>query len=662
MNGEGDDGLLLNFTSSGSKPKSRQKLSWNERRQKSRQQVDHTEPSKEPDSRIERLPNKKREKAPKRQANPEDRAPESFKRRKKETSEDHLWQERKELDGNTFLSSLFSSNPEVIESQNIREEDSLQKESSNAPLGQSNFQALDVNPKIVAHLHHKMAIEHPTMVQRAALPVLYQSDKDVVVVAETGSGKTLAYLLPILSRLMSQQNLARFSGVFAVIVAPTRELANQIYNVCELAGRCCRWLVPGLVIGGENKHHEKSRLRKGVNILIGTPGRIADHFGNTKALNLAEVRWVVLDEGDRLMELGFEETLTTILSTIRNHSRLISSKYSSLPSRCTHVLCSATMSSATDRLKTLALTSPIWVRETVEEQAPAQLQQQIVIVPAKLRLVTLAAYLKRCSRRVAVFFSCADSVDFHYALFRGHMETDETYGPATTLETGNQNIKVFRLHGSLSQPQRARTLAEFARSDGVSILCCTDVASRGLDVAIDHVVEYDPPFTVDDHLHRVGRTARAGKRGSAVLFLLPAEKEYAEKVSGVHGESLPASPYNSILSHGFGGQWQDNATTWHLNMERLLLKDESLHVFGTKAFTSHIRAYTTHSSEERKIFNLHDLHLGHLAKSFALRETPSELKSKGEKKKPAAAKPLSAKEAMLAAAKKHMATEDYNLA
>lgn len=661
MNEEGNDGLLLNFTSSGTKPKPKKKLSWNQRQQESRQRVEQPSRPQEHSKKTEESSAKKPQILGKRTTNSEQKSRDPVKKRKKDAPVDDAWQERKKLDGDTYMSSLFTSNPEVNYDTNAPKESS-ERSSSNAPLGGSSFPALDLDSRLVAHLHEKMAIDHPTVVQRAALPTLYKSERDVVIVAETGSGKTLAYLLPILSRLMTQPNLSRSSGVFAVIIAPTRELATQIYNVCELAGRCCRWLVPGLVIGGENRNHEKSRLRKGVNILIGTPGRIADHFGNTKALNLAEVRWVVLDEGDRLVELGFEETLTTILSTIRNQSMLKYSAFHSLPTHCINVLCSATMSSSTDRLKTLALTSPIWVRENSEEQAPAQLKQQIVVIPAKLRLVTLAAYLKQCSGRVAIFFSCSDSVNFHYALLRGQMNPDETFGPVNTLDMKSQDVKVFRLHGSLTQTQRAQTLSAYAKSEGLSILCCTDVASRGLDVAIDHVIEYDPSFTVEDHLHRVGRTARAGKQGSALLFLLPAEQEYAEKISGTHGEALPTVPYASILSQGFGSQWQDNATTWHLNMERLLLKDPDLHSFGVKAFSSHIRAYTTHSSDERKIFNLYTLHFGHLAKSFGLREAPSELKSKGEKKKRPAAKPMSGKEAMMAAARKHMATDDFNLA
>lgn len=580
-------------------------------------------------------------------------------------------------DKDTFLSSLFTSNPEITGEASSKEAGEV----TNAPMRDEIFPDLGVPPSM-CNLLSKMNVERPTRIQRQAIPVLAQ-EKDALVIAQTGSGKTLAYLLPIISRLMKQPDLHRESGIFAVILAPTRELATQIYQVLEELVRCCHWLVPGIVIGGEKRKSEKARLRKGVNVLVGTPGRLADHFDNTRSLDLAEVRWVVLDEGDRLVELGFEETLTKIIEQIAAASQLSQSRYRALPSTRTHVLCSATMTSSIERLKTMTLRDPIWIKEEQAEAgefAPAQLQQSVAVVPAKLRLVTLAAALKRKaskSGKAIVFFSCSDSVDFHYAALTSDdneeidLDKDEDDNPQTAakrpLGAGGKRIgrqtAVFKLHGSLSQSQRAATLSAFSASKNFAVLLCTDVASRGIDVQVDYVVEYDPPFAVEDHIHRVGRTARAGRSGSALLFVLPgSEEKYAtEKIAAVHPAGVSYETYQQLLEHSFGRRWENDATTWHLNVERWILRDESAHEMAKRAFMSHVGAYATHVSAERVYFGIKNLHLGHISKAFGLRETPGKVSSQNASG-PRPKKPkMSTERAMMQAAAKHSNMSDYNI-
>ncbi len=189
----------------------------------------------------------------------------------------------------------------------------------------------------------------PTSIQREALSSLLAppgselSDRDAFIQSQTGSGKTLSYLLPILHDLLPLSSLSyieRSIGTLAIIVAPTRELAKQISDVAELlvsmrlrpkgesvddsisSARLTRWLVTGLLIGGENKTHEKARLRKGLPILVSTPGRLLDHLQNTSSFNVGKCRWLVLDEADRLMDLGFEETIKGILQGLEGRRKL----------------------------------------------------------------------------------------------------------------------------------------------------------------------------------------------------------------------------------------------------------------------------------------------------------------------------------------------------
>jgi len=312
---------------------------------------------------------------------------------------------------------------------------------------------------------------------------------------------------------------------------------------------------------------------------------------------------------------------------------------------------------------------------------PAQLQQSYIVAASKLRLVTLTALMKRTFARkgsvkkAMIFVSCADSVEFHFEVFtrkrhndsaernteeepqdkteedaqkKLRMKNDEkpnssthsTTAVAIAFSDDSNPVMIHKLHGSLPQHVRTATLSAFSRSHDASVLICTDVASRGLDVPnIDLVVEYDPAFSSDEHLHRIGRTARLGRDGRAILFLLPgSEENYVEilKRYRTAGRALSRSEAKEILKRGFGGNsdatsrdWEQKATNWQLEVERWALEEPHALELSRRAFQSHIRAYATHVSSERNMFNIKELHLGHLAKSFALRDRPSKINVPG---------------------------------
>lgn len=655
------------------------------------------------------------------------------------------------------ISSLFTSNPPSKTPIEDHNGEALPVTPSNAPLSNSldTFTSLGLSPVLATHLFLKLSLTSPTAIQKSAIPQLLAEDSDAFIQAETGSGKTLAYLLPIVQKIMQlstptseldmnssephAKQAHRALGLFAIILAPTRELCRQISAVLESLLRCAHWIVAGNVLGGEKKKSEKARLRKGINILVATPGRLVDHLENTKVLDVSQVRWLVLDEGDRLMELGFEEAIRGIVKKLEDSSTGSNTTEATgthrLPSRRTTVLCSATMKMTVHRLGEISLKDAIHIKtkpmddvgagtnglstvegegntdagekikskEEVDFLAPAQLQQSYAIVPPKQRLVTLAGLLKHLFARkgsvmkLIVFLSCADSVDFHFALFgrqaslaatvltnvnprsnatpsqdienstavtnaMSAVEKDQkistsehlqpqrsssslpTTSQAPTLASPqNPHLALYKLHGSLPQPVRTATLAAFTRSSNPCILLCTDVASRGLDLPnIDVVIEYDPPFNVDDHLHRVGRTARAGREGRAVIFLMPgAEEGYISLLKKGYreglGKGLKRTTAEEVLKKGFvqlqskklkgGGdqEWEDRATEWQLENERWVVEDQGAGEMARKAFISHVRAYATHVAKEREFFDVKELHLGHLAKAFALRERPGKM-------------------------------------
>ncbi|KAI1497883.1 P-loop containing nucleoside triphosphate hydrolase protein [Biscogniauxia marginata] len=594
-------------------------------------------------------------------------------------------------------SRLFTSNPTPKTIFGDPKEEAEPAKPSNAPLSEeaANFLALGLSRRIAQHLSSKLEMKAPTSIQKNTIPQLVKEDSDAFIQAETGSGKTLAYLLPIVQRItaLSQHEdgantgtqIHRDSGLFAIILAPTRELCKQIASVLEKILRCAPWIVSTSVIGGESKKSEKARLRKGVNILIATPGRLADHLDNTKVLDVGTVRWLVLDEGDRLMDMGFEEELKRIVGKIRKEELKKSNKddvkFDTLPQRRVTVLCSATMKMNVQKLGEISLQDAIHVTATKSEAdggttvenneavfaAPAQLKQSYIIVPAKLRLVTLIALLKSSFARkgsvmkAIIFISCADSVDFHFDLFRStppqpsslndtSLNTNTVADAAYITSPANPTIALFKLHGSLQQPVRTSTLASFRTTKGPSVLITTDIASRGLDVpAVDLVIEYDPAFSVDDHVHRIGRTARAGRSGKAALFIQPGcEEGYVDLLNS----TTPAAPqsYDTTLQTGFitpitlpkAAQDPEETITLvsdrqspnsraealQLHLEQRLLASgkeggsSKLLDSARQAFRSHIRAYATHVRDERSFFDITQLHLGHTAKSFALREAP----------------------------------------
>ncbi|KAH9839485.1 DEAD-domain-containing protein [Rhodofomes roseus] len=654
-----------------------------------------------------------------------------------------------------IISSLFTSNPKVAPSETQNHTRPVGRP-SNAPLADSStFAGLGLDPLIVTHLQSKMDIAKPTSIQRAALPAILSetmddgTPRDVFIQSQTGSGKTLSFLLPIIQDLLPLSSLSyidRSIGTLAIIIAPTRELAKQISDVLEVllklrlrpsddspdapdgfdsAPRLTRWLVSGLLSGGSTRTHEKARLRKGVPILVSTPGRLLDHLQNTSSFNVGKCRWLILDEADRLMELGFEETIQGILRGLEGRRRLAvqavqEGKSSEVGGwdwerQTRTILCSATIREDVQKLAGTTLKNPIIIKATEADTnvfgsrdarqdtdllsvagkpqqftPPSQLSQKYVVVPLKLRLVTLVALLRsllssqsKRGTKIIVFLSSTDSVDFHWHLLGGTSmgsdgqadgsatsdegesdgDADDANRPRKTgansategLETRSPllpDTSVFRLHGSLPLQTRLASLRGFssassskqtkANSPTSSILLCTSVASRGLDLPLVRaVVQYDLPTEggATEYVHRVGRTARVGKGGEAWSIVSPNEVEWVkwvqDKMRGdtehTAGEekksvSLQGVQAEAILRDGFGGkgiEYEERATDVQLSFERWVLKDKHNAELARKAFRSHVRAYATHPSSEKHIFHIRHLHLGHLAKAFALRDAPT---------------------------------------
>lgn len=604
-------------------------------------------------------------------------APQPVKRRKLGASTDtqaHSVASVKKRNHN-IVSSLFTSNPIL---PNLSLNDKAERSKAiprNAPLADSStFEGLGLNRLLINHLQSKMSIKNPTSIQKASLPYLLKPydksipPRDVFLQSQTGSGKTLAFLLPIIQDLLPLSSLSyidRSVGTLAIIIAPTRELAKQISDVLEelvkmrlresedvpddnTEPRLTRWLVSGLLSGGATRAHEKARLRKGLPILVATPGRLLDHLQNSTAFNVGKCRWLVLDEADRLMELGFEETIQGILKGLEGRRKLAMKAVEEgqgmdiggweWRERRT-VLCSATIREDVQKLAGTALRQPVVIKgdvgdatvdatketATAQDQEtkltpPSQLSQKYVVTPLKQRLVALVALLRflinegtKEATQIIVFLSCTDSVDFHWTLFgKAKMGTEEDEEVDEEATSGNgirstllQGALIYRLHGSLPLSERLAALRGFSNhkaksrnSDAQkdterrsSILFCTSVASRGLDLPLVRaVVQYDLPTEggATEYIHRVGRTARAGKGGEAWNFVSPSEVawvSWVEERMKAHSMDkdktvkLTAVDAASILRKGFGGkgvEYEDRATELQLAFERWVLSSNTV--------------------------------------------------------------------------------------
>ncbi|KZO99356.1 DEAD-domain-containing protein [Calocera viscosa TUFC12733] len=342
----------------------------------------------------------------------------------------------------------------------------------------------------------------PTPIQAAAIPPALEG-KDVIGLAETGSGKTAAFALPILQKLWDDPK-----PFFCVVLAPTRELAYQISQQFEALGstigvRCA------VLIGGVKMVPQAVALSKRPHIIVATPGRLQDHLENTKGFSLRGLKYLVMDEADRLLDLDFGPIIDKLLKVI--------------PRERTTMLFSATMTTKVGKLQRTSLRNPIKVEVSSKYQTVSTLLQSYVLTPAILKEPQLVHILTTVSGLSTIVFV-------------------RTIHDATklTLSLRHLGFPAIPLHGDISQDKRLGAITRFKAERG-GILVATDVASRGLDLPkVDAVVNYDLPTNSKDYIHRVGRTARAGRAGKAISIVTQYDVELLQRIEHVIGKKLDA--------------------------------------------------------------------------------------------------------------------------
>ncbi|GKU92175.1 hypothetical protein SLEP1_g5940 [Rubroshorea leprosula] len=439
--------------------------------------------------------------------------------------------------------------------------------------------------------------EFCTPVQAATIPLLC-SFKDVAVDAATGSGKTLAFVVPLVEILRrSCSSPPKPHQVMGIIISPTRELSSQIYNVAQPFISTLPNVKSMLLVGGvEVKADMKKIEEQGANLLIGTPGRLYDMMERMDVLDLRNLEILILDEADRLLDMGFQKQINYIISH--------------LPKLRRTGLFSATQTEAVEELAKAGLRNPVRIEVRAETKLlnDSTSSQQLASskTPSGLHLEYLECeadkkpsqlvdlLIKNKSKKIIIYFMTCACVDY--------------WGVVLPHITALKGLSLIPLHGKMKQTAREKALAFFTTlSSGV--LLCTDVAARGLDIpGVDCIVQYDPPQDPNVFVHRVGRTARLGRQGSAIVFLLPKEEAYVEFLQ------LRRVPLQERKS-------TDDASDVVPQLRSAARKDRDVMEKGLRAFVSYIRAYKEHHCSY--IFRWKELEIGKLAMGYGLLQLPS---------------------------------------
>lgn len=418
----------------------------------------------------------------------------------------------------------------------------------------------------------------PTIIQKEGI-ILGLKGHDVLGAAKTGSGKTLAFLVPVLEKLW-RERWSSLDGLGALLISPTRELAYQTFEVLRKVGKYHDFS-GGLVIGGKDLKIEKDHILN-TNIVVCTPGRLLQHMDETPNFDCANLKILVLDEADRILDLGFTTAMNAIIEN--------------LPVERQTLLYSATQTKSVQDLARLSLKEPSYI-STYESSAtvtPQRLTQSYIVCELPQKLNILYSFIRNHTKyKIIVFFSSCKQVKFAYEAF-------------CRLRPG---VPLMALYGKQKQLRRVAIYNDFCKRD-FAVLLCTDIAARGLDFpAVHWVVQVDCPEDANTYIHRAGRTARFEKDGQALLFLLPSEEN--KFVEQLQAKKVPINKIqvNPKKLRSIQGK-----------LEAFCAQDGEMKHWAQKSFISYMRS--VHLQSNKEVFNVHLLPANEYATSLGLVQPP----------------------------------------
>jgi ATP-dependent RNA helicase DDX10/DBP4 len=454
---------------------------------------------------------------------------------------------------------------------------SSDKESGMSLVGQRKFAHLPISQATKGALR-ECRFKEMTAIQRATLPHAL-CGRDVLGAAKTGSGKTLAYVIPLVEALW-RKKWGRQDGVGALIISPTRELAIQIFQCLTKVG-ARHTMSAGLLIGGKDVQEEANRVNK-MNILVCTPGRLLQHMDETPLFDCVSLQVLVLDEADRMLDLGFSKTLNAILAN--------------LPKERQTLLFSATQTKSVKDLARLGLKDPEYLSVHAESvhSTPPKLQQMVTTCALEKKIEVLWSFIRtHLTAKTLVFFSSCKQVKFVYEIFK-------RMRPGVPLQC---------IHGRLKQARRQGVFYQFCNAKEI-VLFATDVASRGLDFpAVDWVVQADCPEDVPTYIHRVGRTARYTAAGKGLLMLTPGESHFMKELEEA---KVPLKPIKINP--------KKQSSRIQSSMQGLLSKDSDLKYLSQRAVVCYLRS--VYLQKNKKVFDIKSIDIDAFSFSMGLPNAP----------------------------------------
>ncbi|XP_072246289.1 probable ATP-dependent RNA helicase DDX10 [Leuresthes tenuis] len=418
----------------------------------------------------------------------------------------------------------------------------------------------------------------PTEIQRQTVGFALQG-KDVLGAAKTGSGKTLAFIIPVLECLYRQQ-WSSVDGLGALIISPTRELAYQTFEVLRKVGKNHEFSA-GLIIGGKDLKSEAEKIPR-TNIVICTPGRLLQHMDETATFHASSLHMLVLDEADRILDMGFADTLNAIVEN--------------LPKSRQTLLFSATQTKSVKDLARLSLKDPeyVWVHEKAKFSTPATLEQSLVVCELHQKVNMLYSFIRsHLKKKIIVFFACCKEVQYLFRVF-------------CRLRPG---MPILALHGKQQQMKRVEVYNEFLRKQN-AVLFATDIAARGLDFpAVNWVLQFDCPEDADTYIHRVGRTARYKEGGEALLLLMPSEE------NGMLAQLQEKKvPINKIQVN------PDKLQSIQQKLQAFLAQEKEQKERAQRCFVSYLRS--VYLMKNKGVFDVFKLQIQEYAMSLGLAVAP----------------------------------------
>ncbi|MEN5145490.1 DEAD/DEAH box helicase [Brevundimonas diminuta] len=372
-------------------------------------------------------------------------------------------------------------------------------------MSEITFETMGLNKALLTALA-STGYEKPTPIQAKSIPDVMKG-KDLLGIAQTGTGKTAAFALPILHRLAENRVAPKPRTTRALILSPTRELATQIADSFKQYGAHLGFRV-AVIFGGVKYGPQERALQQGLDVLVAAPGRLLDHL-QQKTLDLSQTEIFVLDEADQMLDLGFIKPIRQIVSRI--------------PAKRQNLFFSATMPSEIGKLAGELLKDPVKVQVTPQATTVERIKQSVIWVEqGKKRALLTELFSDPAYTRCLVFTKTKHGAD----------------KVAAYLEAGG--VEAGAIHGNKSQPQRERALEAF-KNGKLRVLVATDIAARGIDVdKVTHVVNFELPYVPEAYVHRIGRTARAGKDGTAISFVAGDEMKLLKDIEKVTRQKIPA--------------------------------------------------------------------------------------------------------------------------